>query len=240
VLCAWALAQLGRGAMAEDPYRALRPPGEAPRPAVLLVPGCSGFVPLNGFDIYEDRARELLAAGHVVVFVDYVGPRHLDSCARVTHAEIGGDVLDAVAWTRRQPGIDADRIAVIGWSFGGGAVLAALRAMPAGARPIDKAITFYPDCRRATPWTAGGVPVLMLLGGSDDVAPAALCDPVIRGAPPGSLRAVTYPTARHAFDVRSLPARVQYPFGTLGYDAAAARAAWEAALGFLAGRKLAP
>src|SRR4051812_13575703 len=54
-------------------YRVLSPSGTGPHPAVLLVPGCSGFTALNGLNIYEQRAAALQAAGHVVVFVDYLG-----------------------------------------------------------------------------------------------------------------------------------------------------------------------
>jgi acetyl esterase/lipase len=66
---------LGRIASAEEPYRMLAPSGDAPHPAVLLVPGCSGFAGTNGTNTYEERAAELQAAGYVVVFVDYVGRR---------------------------------------------------------------------------------------------------------------------------------------------------------------------
>jgi dienelactone hydrolase len=44
---------------------------------------------------------------------------------------------------------------------------------------------------------------------------------------------VVYSNARHAFDVRGLPERAEYPFGTLGYKADAAAASWAAVLDFL-------
>ena len=59
----------------------------------------------------------------------------------------------------------------------------------------------------------------------------ALCDAVTKAAPANSLRAILYPNARHAFDVRSLPERAE--FGRLGYNAAAAQASWETVLEFL-------
>jgi dienelactone hydrolase len=65
----------GREASAAEPYRMLSPTGAAPHPAVLLVPGCSGFVATNGVSIYDERAAELQAAGYFVVFVDYVNLR---------------------------------------------------------------------------------------------------------------------------------------------------------------------
>src|SRR6185437_14876621 len=72
--CAAVLALLlsSLATYAEEPYRTLWPAGDAPHPAVLLVPGCSGFVVSNGVDHYNERAADLQAAGYVVVFVDYI------------------------------------------------------------------------------------------------------------------------------------------------------------------------
>jgi dienelactone hydrolase len=90
---------------------------------------------------------------------------------------------------------------------------------------------YYPDCRRALLWSSAGVSALFLMGAIDEVARPALCEPVIKGAPPGSLRTVLYPDARHAFDVRSLPERAE--FGRIGYNADAAQASWTTVLEFL-------
>ena len=81
------------------------------------------------------------------------------------------------------------------------------------------------------PWSSAGVSALMLMGAIDEVARPALCDPVIKGAPSNSLRAVVYPNAHHAFDMRSLPERAE--FGRIGYRAEAAQASWATVLEFL-------
>jgi len=220
--------------LAAEPYRVLSPSDGTSHPAVLLVPGCSGFVASNGVNLYDERAGELRAAGYFVVFVDYLGRRNLRNCAGgrdVSHAEVGKDILEAAAWTRAQAGVSADKIFVIGWSYGGGGVLAALKAMPPGPPLLAKAVMYYPDCRGATPWPSTGVSALLLMGAIDEVARPDLCDAVIKGAPPNSLRTILYANARHAFDVRSLPERAQY--GAIGYNAEAAQASWTAALDFL-------
>ena len=224
-------------ASATEPYRVLAPSGGTSRPAVLLVPGCSGFTALEGVNLYDERAAELQQAGYFVVFVDYLGPRHLANCGHVSHAEVGKDILDAAAWTKGQAGIDPGRISVVGWSYGGGGVLAALRAMPPGPPAFQSAVMYYPDCRRAVPWTTTDVSVLMFMGEADDVARPAFCDPVVKGAPPSGFRAIRYPNAHHAFDQRSLPERARYPFGTLGYNAEAARDSWATALDLLNRRR---
>ncbi len=220
--------------LAAEPFRVLSPSGGTSAPAVLLVPGCSGFVTRNGINHYDERASELQAAGYFVVFVDYLSRRHLTDCAGgrdVSHAEVAADILEAAAWIKGQARVAADKIFVIGWSYGGGGVLAALKAMPAGPPLLAKAVTYYPDCRRAMPWVSTSVSVLMLLGGMDEVALPGLCDRAMKGAPPNSLRTVLYPNARHGFDMRSLPERAE--FGRLGYNAEAAKASWTAVLDFL-------
>jgi dienelactone hydrolase len=220
--------------LAAELYRVLSPSGGTAHPAVLLVAGCSGFVARDGFNLYDQRAGELQATGYVVVFVDYLGRRNLTDCAGgrdVSHAEVGKDVLEAATWARRQGGVAPDKIFVIGWSYGAGGVLAALTAMPPEPPLLAKAVMYYPDCRRALPWSSAGVSALMLMGAIDEVARPALCDPVIKGAPPDSLRTVLYPNARHAFDVRSLPERAE--FGRIGYNADAAQASWTTVLEFL-------
>jgi dienelactone hydrolase len=198
--------------------------------AALMVAG--GFVKFyQVFPQAGHRRGELQAAGYLVVFVDYLG--RFSSCGHVSHAQVGEDILEAVTWTRAQAGVDPGRISVIGWSYGGGGVLAALRAMPSGPPLFAKAVMYYPDCRGETPWPAAGVSALMLLGASDEVARPAVCDPVVDGAPPNTLRAVSYPNALHAFDMRGLPERTKYPFGTIGYNAEAANASWATVLDFL-------
>lgn len=233
-LVAVTLALVTQVALAAEPYRVLRPSVGASHPVVLLVPGCSGFVAHNGFNLYEDRASQLQAAGHVVVFVDYLTRRNLTNCAGgrdVSHAEVAKDILEAAVWARGQPGVAAGKTYVIGWSYGGGGVLAALSVMPPGPPILTKAVMYYPDCRRATPWKSPGVSTLMLMGAIDEVALPALCDAVIKKAPRNSLRTVLYPNARHAFDLRSLPERAE--FGRTGYNAEAAQVSWATVLDFL-------
>jgi dienelactone hydrolase len=220
--------------LAAEPLRVFLPSADTSNPAVLLVPGCSGFVARNGINYYEERAHELQAAGYVVVFVDYLAQRQLTDCAggrNVSQAEVAADILAAARWLKQQPYVAADKIFAIGWSYGGGGVLAALAAMPPGQPLLARAVTYYPDCRGAMPWSSTGVTTLMLMGALDEVAIPALCERVIKGVSPNALRSVLYPNARHGFDMRNLPERGE--FGRLGYNADAAKASWTAVLEFL-------
>ena len=195
------------------------------------MPGCSGFVATNEVNQYEERAADLQAAGYVVVFVDYVGRRLQTNCAHISLGEVATDIMEAAAWARDQSGVDATRISVIGWSYGAGGVLAALKAMPP-VPLIAKAVMYYPVCRGAVPWSVAVVS-LMLLGGKDDVAYPTLCKPVVDGVPTDRLRVITYPDARHGFDMRGLSERADQPPGSPVYNAEAAKASWIAVLDFL-------
>jgi dienelactone hydrolase len=44
---------------------------------------------------------------------------------------------------------------------------------------------------------------------------------------------ITYPNARHGFDMRGLPERADLPSGSPAYNAEAAKASWSAAMDFL-------
>jgi dienelactone hydrolase len=215
---------------AEQPFRILLPTGTSPHPVVLFVPGCSGFAANNGNNQYEERAAELRAGGNAVVFVDYVSRRMQTNCAHISLEEVATDILDAATWVRDQPATDASQISVIGWSYGGGGVLAALKTMPPDP-PIARAVMYYPLCRGAVSWTAA-VSGLMLLGEKDDVAYPALCDPVVKNMPADRFRVITYPNARHGFDMRGLPEHNPSP-GTPAYNADAAKASWAAVVNFL-------
>jgi dienelactone hydrolase len=176
--------------------------------------------------LYSRRAEHLRALGHLVIFVDYLGRRGLKTCAGpVTHDAAAQDLLSAAAWLRSQAAVDPARITAMGWSYGARAVLVALGKQTEGNAPFSRAVVHYPDCRALQPWK-GAVPVLMLLGGDDDMTPAKLCqDAVARLAAPAAVRIVVYPGALHAFDVPELPARTRLGFATIGYDPHAAAAA---------------
>src|SRR4051794_19562461 len=97
---------------AEEGFRLLSPAGGAPNPAVLFVPGCSGFAATNGVNHYDERATDLQAAGYAVVFVDYVARRMQSNCAHISQSEVAQDILEAAVSAGKQPGVNASRISV--------------------------------------------------------------------------------------------------------------------------------
>jgi dienelactone hydrolase len=216
-------------------YRVFRPAGPGPHPAVVFLSGCSGFTPAFAPKAYVRPAEQLRDRGFVVVWVDYLGRRDLRSCATggVTQPEAARDAAVAAAWLRSLPYVDGKRISALGWSFGGGAVLASLVTGTA-ERVFTRAIVYYPYCTPDVKPLSGDIPLLVLRGGSDDVAPAQLCERAFGSAAgnPG-VKVVDYAEARHAFDMSELPPKLQYAHGTLGYHPQAAAAAWQEVQRFL-------
>ena len=224
----------GLAQTSEPRYRTVRPDGPGPHPAVVFVPGCDGFAPSFAPTLYDRRAAHFRAQGYVVVFADYLGRRGLKTCAGpVTHDDAARELVSAAAWTRDQAAVDRRRITAIGWSYGGRAVLVALARHAGEPLAFSRAVVYYPDCRALEPWSPA-LPVLMLLGGSDDMTPASLCQEAVkRAAARAAVTVVVYPGARHAFDVSELPATMRYGFATVGYHPQAAAAAQEEVQRFL-------
>jgi dienelactone hydrolase len=123
--------------------------------------------------------------------------------------------------------VKASQIATIGWSLGGGAVLAALGQLTATDNsPLRAVVAYYPYCRDLQPWQAK-VPALSLMGrsGRSRTAgglPTGFCATAARHHPSG---ARFYPEARHGFDVSDLPPYAKFGSEIVGYNAAADAAA---------------
>jgi len=208
-----------------------RPPGAAPDAAlatVIALHGCGGMRSTR--DGHRDelsgamaaRVQPLLADGYAVVLPDSFNPRgRREICTiRTEERSIGSamrrmDVLGALAWAAKQPGVDASRIALVGWSHGGSATLSAINVRNSrvlaffgatGAPPFFRAaVAFYPGCLLALnageQWQAG-TPTRIHIGEADDWTPVQPCVALgqamrARGV---DLLVTTYPGSYHGFD----------------------------------------
>ncbi|MGC8476164.1 MAG: dienelactone hydrolase family protein [Acetobacteraceae bacterium] len=203
-----------------------RPRGPGPFPAVVVLHGCAGF----GLPDVIAAAR-LRAMGVIALAVDSLSG--IDACRRPGGALAEArDALAAQAYLAARPDVIASRIAVLGFSMGGFAVLDAITAGGlASPGRFAAAVAFYPNCRlSAGVMTA---PLLILMGSADDWTPAAACRAMLhrrggRGAP---VVLHVYPGATHAFDT---PGPNRTVLGhRLRYDPAAARDAWRRVRAFL-------
>ena len=196
----WTVARLepdALSAMLAPWYRVTKPEGAGPFPVALLFSGCDG--PRDNLQRWAERLK---AHGWASVVVDSHGPRGLEDhevwrlvCAGqlLMGSERAGDVLVAIDDVRRMPFADPERMALVGASHGGWAVMDLLAMNPpdrlphnlAGLRPdapadplagIVGVVLVYPYCGEASlgAWERA-VPALFILSRDDYVAPAGDC-----------------------------------------------------------------
>ncbi len=215
-----------------------RPQGNGPFPAVVGMHGCGGllthFRRLHTPEIesmFDDWARRLQNAGYVVLLPDSYGPRGIREICSVKDREAVSrarprDAYGALAWLQAQPYVTPKRVALIGWSHGGGTVMRSMEAS-SEARPavlpqgdFRAAVAFYPGCpnvktRKGRAWRTT-LPLLVLIGAADDWTSPAAC-PGFAEAAAKRGEDVTlhmYPGAYHAFDSPTPGVRVQTGLAT--------------------------
>jgi carboxymethylenebutenolidase len=202
------------------------PPGPGPHPAVIMI---HEFYGLN--ESITSKADGLAAEGYVVVAPDtFRGsttawiPRAIYQVI-TTPAERVNQDLDAVfTWLEQQPQVDPQRIAVLGFCYGGRASLAYSLHNPRSAATV----IFY-----GSPETDPQVlarltgPVLGIFGGADNSIPLSEVDAFEAGLQQAGVphQISVYPGQPHAF--------------VTGMDAVreggAPGQAWQEMLDFLAG-----
>ena len=200
--------------------RLVKPQGDGPFPAVVLMHGCAGITVWN-----RRWTRRLVDWGYAVLDLDSLTPRgRKDVCARVfavSPAQRALDAFVAKAFLEELPDIDRDRIAMLGMSHGAWAALIAARrdsAKDLSTTPFRAAVAFYPWCDG--PFESAS-PLLILIGERDDWTPAERCKAAEPAAPqkPEVILKI-YPGAHHGFDFQGLDTvRLGH---VLRYDAEAA------------------
>jgi dienelactone hydrolase len=199
----WSMAAHSPVALAETlapAYRITRPEGEGPFPTALLFSGCDG--PKDNLGVL---AHALAEQGWASIIVDSHGPRSYDkyetwrlicSGQLLTGAERAGDVAVAIDDARGMDFVDAGRIALIGASHGGWAVLDFLALASQGRVPpileawpesfrddglagIESIVALYPYCGSLSiaardGWTLD-LPTLFLLVEGDGIADETDC-----------------------------------------------------------------
>ena len=168
-------------------------PPEQARGTVLALHGCGGLYARAGTRQGQLNARHqamadmLLAQGYAVLFPDSLTSRGVTQiCAQrigsrsITQTERRQDALAGMNWVAAQPWANSSRVALLGWSHGGSAVLSATDAkhVQVAAQSVKPrvAIAFYPGCSAAR--KAGYQPntqLVMLLGALDDWTPPEPC-----------------------------------------------------------------
>jgi dienelactone hydrolase len=157
--------------------RLYRPEGDPklPRTAVVIAQGLEGPIEPREYAY----ARWLAERGFVAMVPRTFGARalgksdHTWRALRVTTAMMTADAFGALRFLRAQPGVDPDRVAIMGFSYGGMvSVLTAYEQMRRdylGTEPGFAGHVSYYGCSipRMDDPTATGAPVMILLGEKD-------------------------------------------------------------------------
>jgi dienelactone hydrolase len=161
----------------------------------------------------------------VALAIDSLTPRHIaNGCVGGGGTDETLDAFAALRYLQDQRFVDPTRIAVLGFSRGGGvALLAVDRGGVAGLFPAGfrAAVGYYPDWRGISGVMAAAT--LILSGKDDDWLPIQACrDMMARRASKGApVTLIVYPGATHAFNIDAPPP--VYLGHHLRYDAGAAK-----------------
>ena len=186
-----------------------RPSGVVTDVPVMVIMHGSGGVSEGSTGAWS---KYFLKMGIATFVVDSFNPRGFKSSAAdqsvLTDAGSVADALHALKAVAAIPGVDINRIGVIGFSRGGNAAIGSSYSRVRSAVLGDSStlkyalhIGFYSGCVRAG--TTNGMPLLIFEGGRDDYHSLKSCDAFvdILKAKGANLTYVTYPTATHGFDI---------------------------------------
>ncbi|WP_211912270.1 dienelactone hydrolase family protein [Tardiphaga alba] len=210
-------------ALASPRAALLKPSGDGPFPALVMVHQCAGLNPA-----VAHWAREGVRRGYVVLLIDSLKPRDVQTVCYGPRAGVNlfrgaKDAFQAAAHLRNYPFVDPSRISFVGYSWGAmvGLIVASARYTDAlGGRPFASITSFYPGCFRVSRPNAPVFdlvsddmkqPVLVLMGDADNETPAAECVGKLQHAKSsGSLVDWhVYPDTGHCWDCQQLDGRTK-------------------------------
>ena len=209
------------------------------RPAVLVVHEWWGRN-----DFADNRARALAKLGYVGFAVGMYG-NHVQADnpteASALSSAIGGNLplmkgrfMAAMHAVMQQPEVDPERIAVIGFCFGGTVALNMVRQGVA----LTEMAGFHSGLNGLAPIAHPPIktPVRLYTGGADPFVPADQVQATVAEmkAAGADIQVVTYPGAKHSFTNPIATARGEKFNLPLQYDEPAANDSWHQMSAFLA------
>ncbi|WP_164155371.1 dienelactone hydrolase family protein [Sandarakinorhabdus rubra] len=211
------------------------PAGGGPHPAVLIAHNWAGQTQAD-----NDAADRLAAAGYVGIAIDVYGKGvrgellgdngHLMGPWMADRAALLRRLLAAVTAAAAHPAVDADRIAIMGYCFGG---LCALDVARSGDPRVKGAVSFHGVYAPPNigPQSKISASVLVLHGWEDPLCPpdatVGLAKELTAAGADWQIHA--YGHAYHAFTARGAANKA----GGVHYDEKADRRSWQALLNFL-------
>ncbi len=206
-------ADIGRGKPRDVTAQLFLPqtiaPGD-PAPAVVLLHGSAG----NAYERGERYGPALASMGIAVLVVDTyasrpdLGDSFIERVLNITETMFDADAYAALRYLATRPDIDAHRVVLAGFSYGGMAATYAMysqmadRFMPPGLRFAGHVAFYAPCIARFRDSRTTGAPLLMLYGQSDELMRASRCEQIasdLRGGG-SAVQIISYPGAVHQWD----------------------------------------
>jgi dienelactone hydrolase len=208
---------IGRGPRDDPPTTAIGrlylPPGaHAPRsvPAVVLLHGSGGVLAARELTYALQLARLGVAALVVDSFAARrdLGTAFIERVLNITETMILADAYSGLGYLATRPEIDPHRVVVTGFSYGAMAAMYGLYAQiadklaPDGLRFAGHVAFYGPCIARFADSRTTGAPLLMLIGGADEITDQRRCAEVAADLRSGGSRVetVVYPGAVHQWD----------------------------------------
>jgi dienelactone hydrolase len=208
---------IGRGPRDDPPTtatgRLYLPPGvHAPHsvPAVVLLHGSGGVLATRELTYAPQLARLGVAALVVDSFAARRdrGTAFLVRILNITETMILADAYSGLRYLAARPEIDPHHIVLTGFSYGAMAAMYGLyaqiadRLAPRGLRFVGHVAFYGPCIARFADSRTTGAPLLMLIGGADEITDQRRCAEVAADLRAGGSRVetVVYPGAVHQWD----------------------------------------
>ena len=201
--------------------------------AAILLHGCGGLGANGGLNARHKAAKDwLIERGIAVAMPESFTSRGFEEVCTIklqsrmiTQSDRVEDVIATRSWLDVQPGVDAKKVVLWGWSHGGSTVLNTLTYRSllgefANEVNFAEAIAFYPGCSPFAKDSAPSKissPLTVLMGDSDDWTPPAPCFAFVARLKNNDQPATItlYPGAYHDFDnpAGKLRVRTEVPNG---------------------------
>lgn len=180
-------------------------------PAVVLLQGPAG-PPQGPFS--AKYGKQLAAMGVAVLAIDSFGSRKelgtslVDRVTHITETMFVTDAYAGLLWLADRPEIDARRVVLAGFNYGGMATIYAMydqvaRTMaPKGPRFVGHVAYYTPCIARFENHRTTGAPLLMLEGGADELIRPERCEEIVHDLREGGSQVsmIGYPGAVQQWD----------------------------------------
>jgi dienelactone hydrolase len=181
-----------------------KPQGQGPFPAIVMLSGGAGWR-----ESWNNWVERFVKWGYVALQVGTLESRGVTwfSDGNVSPRDAAQDAHDAKTYLSTLPYVDGKQVSLIGWAFGGWAVLYAIDpsiSIQNRGSPFRVSIAFDPLCDQ--PLMGFDAPLLILHGELDDWHSVARCR-IIEGRSEHEIILKIYPGAHMYFDLEGVDTR---------------------------------